>query len=189
MRGPPIEQQAVPCDSLLKTYPGGARPEHWGLRRDCFAVVVDAPVTLSDFVFAFYTSPLFRVERGILRILAGAPSTDAGARGVAEGADTTFAIWRVGERTATQLLMCDRFEKTRSWFQVAPMEGGATLLRFGSAVAASRNRETGALSAGWGFRWLMGFHVMYSRMLLSAARRGLVARKRTPSDLKDGQSH
>jgi hypothetical protein len=169
MRGMTIEQEAVPSDSLLKTYRGGARPEHWGLQGDCFAVVVDAPITLSDFVFAFYTSPVFRVERGILRLLAGAPSTDAGARGVAEGSATTFAIWRVGERTATQLLMCDRFEKTRSWFQVAPMEGGGTLLRFGSAVAGSRNRETGALLMGRWFRWLIGFHVLYSRILLGAA--------------------
>jgi len=134
-------------------------------------MAVAQPVSLGDFVFAFYTSPVFRIERAILRILAGAPSTDAEARGVADGSGSSFAIWRVGQRTTTQLLMCDRFEKTRSWFQVAPMEGGGTLLRFGSAVASSRNRETGALSVGRGFRWLMGFHVLYSRVLLGAARR------------------
>jgi hypothetical protein len=138
---------------------------------DCFAVAVGQPVSLSDFVFAFYTSPVFRIERAILRILAGAPSTDAEARGVADGSGSSFAIWRVGQRTTTQLLVCDRFEKTRSWFQVAPMEGGGTLLRFGSAVASSRNRETGALSVGRGFRCLMAFHVLYSRVLLGAARR------------------
>jgi hypothetical protein len=182
MRGMPIEQQAVPSDSLLKTYRGGARPEHWGLQGDCFAVVVDAPITLSDFVFAFYTSPVFRVERGILRFLAGASSTDAGARGVAEGSGTTFAIWRVGERTATQLLMCDRYEKTRSWFQVVPMEGGvATVLRFGSAVSSSRHRETGTLSMGRWFQWLVGFHVLYSRILLSSARRRVMKGRRRSS--------
>jgi hypothetical protein len=138
---------------------------------DCFAVQVAQAVSLNDFVYAFYTSSVFRIERAVLRMLAEAPSTDAEARGVADGSGSSFAIWRVGERTATQLLMCDRFEKTRSWFQVVPMEGGGTLLRFGSAVAASRNRETGALSVGRGFRWLMGFHVLYSRVLLGAARR------------------
>jgi len=167
----PITQQPVPEDSLLKTYRGGSRPERWVGQGDCFAVAVAQPVSLGDFVFAFYTSPVFRIERAILRILAGAPSTDAEARGVADGSGSSFAIWRVGQRTTTQLLMCDRFEKTRSWFQVAPMEGGGTLLRFGSAVASSRNRETGALSVGRGFRWLMGFHVLYSRVLLGAARR------------------
>jgi len=136
-------------------------------------VEVGRPVSLNDFVFAFYTSPVFRIERAILRILADAPSTDAEARGVAAGSGSSFAIWQMGERSSTQLLMCDRFEKTRSWFQVVPLEDGGTLLRFGSAVAASRNRETGASSVGWGFRWLMGFHVIYSRILLSEARRGL----------------
>jgi len=167
----PITQQPVPEDSLLKTYRGGSGPERWVGQGDCFAMAVAQPVSLGDFVFAFYTSPVFRIERAILRILAGAPSTDAEARGVADGSGSSFAIWRVGQRTTTQLLMCDRFEKTRSWFQVAPMEGGGTLLRFGSAVASSRNRETGALSVGRGFRWLMGFHVLYSRVLLGAARR------------------
>jgi hypothetical protein len=136
-------------------------------------VAVAQPVSLSDFVYAFYTSPVFRIERAILRILAGAPSADAEARAVADGSGSSFAIWLVGERTPTQLLMCDRFEKTRSWFQVVPLEGGGTVLRFGSAVATSRDRQTGALSVGRGFRWLMGFHVLYSRILLNAARRGL----------------
>jgi hypothetical protein len=166
-----ITQQPVPEDSLLNTYRGGSRPERWVGQGDCFSVAVAQPVSLSDFVYAFYTSPVFRIERAILRILAGAPSTDAEARGVADGSGSSFAIWRAGERTTTQLLMCDRFEKTRSWFQVASMEGGETLLRFGSAVAASRNRETGALSVGRGFSWLMAFHVLYSRVLLGAARR------------------
>jgi hypothetical protein len=167
----PITQQSVPEDSLLKTYRGGSRPERWVGQGDCFSVAIAQPVSLGDFVYAFYTSPVFRIERAILRFFAGAPSTDTEARGVADGSGSSFAIWRVGERTTTQLLMCDRFEKTRSWFQVAPMVGGGTLLRFGSAVAKTRNRETGSSSVGRGFRWLMGFHVLYSRVLLAAARR------------------
>jgi hypothetical protein len=166
-----ITQQPVPEDSLLNTYCGGAHPERWVGQGDCFSVAVAQPVSLSEFVHAFYASPVFRIERAILRVLAGAPSTDAEARGVADGSGSSFAIWRVGERTTTQLLMCDRFEKTRSWFQVVPMEGGGTLLRFGSAVAANRNRKTEALWVGRGFRWLMGFHVLYSRVLLGAALR------------------
>ncbi|HLZ98929.1 MAG TPA: hypothetical protein VKP66_13400 [Steroidobacteraceae bacterium] len=170
----PATRQSVPENSLLKIYRGGSRPEHWVGQGDCFSVAVAQSVSLSDFVYAFYTSPVFRIERAILRILAGAPSTDTEARGMADGSGSSFAIWRVGERTTTQLLMCDRFEKTRSWFQVVPLEGGGTVLRFGSAVATSRDRQNGALSVGLGFRWLMGFHVLYSRILLNAARRGAV---------------
>jgi hypothetical protein len=170
----PIVQEAVPDDALLRTYRGGARPERWGHHGDCFSATVDRPVNLSDLVFAFYTSRVFRVERLILRLLAGAPSTDAGARALAQGSGTSFAVWRVGERTATQLLMCDRYERTRSWFRVVPLDGGRTLLQFGSAVAAKPDRRCGLAEMGVGFRLLMGFHVRYSRMLLNAARRGMM---------------
>jgi hypothetical protein len=170
----PIVQEAVPDDALLRTYRGGSRPEHWGHHGDCFSVTVDRPVNLGDLVVAFYTSRVFRVERLILRLLAGAPSTDAEARAVAEGSGTSFAVWRVGQRTATQLLMCDRYEKTRSWFRVMSLDGGRTLLQFGSAVAAKPDRRTGYVAMGGGFRLLMGFHVVYSRILLNAARRGVM---------------
>jgi hypothetical protein len=170
----PIVQEAVPDDALLRTYRGGARPEYWDHHGDCFSVTADRSVNLSDLVFAFYTSRIFRVERLILRLLAGAPSTDAEARAVAQGSGTSFAVWRVGQRTATQLLMCDRYEKTRSWFRVVSLDGGRTLLQFGSAVAAKPDRRTGVVAMGGGFRLLMGFHVLYSRVLLNAARRGVM---------------
>jgi hypothetical protein len=170
----PIVQEAVPDDALLRTYRGGARPEYWGHHGDCFSATVDRPVNLGDLVVAFYTSRVFRVERLILRLLAGAPSTDAEARAVAEGSGTSFAVWHVGQRTATQLLMCDRYEKTRSWFRVMSLDGGRTLLQFGSAVAAKPDRRTGIVAMGGGFRLLMGFHVLYSRILLNAARRSVM---------------
>jgi len=70
-----VAQDAVPDESLLRTYPGGARPECWRGQGDCFAVSVDRVVTLAEFVFAFYTSPVFWIERLILGLLAGAPSS------------------------------------------------------------------------------------------------------------------
>src|ERR1700722_5950197 len=134
-----IAREAVPEDALLKTYRGGLRPELWEKYNDCFTVTVDRAVGFPYFVLAFYASPVFRIERMILRGLVGCPSTDIEARAVAVGSGTTFAVWRVGERTATQLLMCDRYERTRSWFRVGPLDGGRTLLQFGSAVAAAHN--------------------------------------------------
>jgi hypothetical protein len=65
-------------------------------------------------------SLVFRIERGILALVASAPSSDAQARAVAVGSSKDFAVWRVAERTATQLLMCDRYESTRSRFGVVP---------------------------------------------------------------------
>jgi hypothetical protein len=169
-----ITQDSVPVDSLLMTYRGGARPDRWGGHGDCFSVSVGKTVSLADFVFAFYTSRVFRIERLILRMLVHSVSTDSEARAVANGLGDSFAIWRVGERSATQLLMCDRYERTRSWFRVAPLNGGGTLLQFGSAVAAARESQTGTKSLGGGFRLLLGFHVLYSQVLLHAAKTGVV---------------
>jgi hypothetical protein len=119
-----VVRESVPDDALLKTYRGGARPGRWGRYGDCFSVNVDGAVSLADFVFAFYTSPVFRIERLILRILIRTPSSDAEARALADGSAASFAVWYVGERTATQLLMCDRYERTRSWFRVAALKTG-----------------------------------------------------------------
>jgi hypothetical protein len=168
-----ITQESAPVDSLLKTFRGGARPERWGHQGDCFSITVSRPVSLAEFVRAFYSSPVFRIERLLLRLLAGSPSSDVQVRAVAEGAGDSLAVWRVGARTETQLLMCDRFERTRSWFRVIPQGPNETRLQYGSAVASRRHPETGALVMGDGFRLLMRFHVLYSQILLNAAKRRL----------------
>jgi hypothetical protein len=165
-----IAQDAVPEDALLRTYRGGAHPECWGNYGDCFSVAVDREVSLADFIFAFYTSPVFRIERLILRVLLRARSADSGVRALADGSEQSFAVWRVGERTATQLLMCDRYERTRSWFRVVPLDGGRTLLQFGSAVAAAGDGRKRGMTSGGGFRLLLGFHVLYSKILLHGAK-------------------
>jgi hypothetical protein len=169
-----VTQGALPNDALLRTYRGGPRPERWRESGDCFAVCVDRDVSLAEFVFAFYTSPVFRIERLILGFLAGALSTDSEARRLAEGSETSFAIWRVGERTATQLLMCDRYEWTRSWFRVVLQNDGKTLLQFGSAVASKNEGRPATGTSGRLFRLLLKFHVAYSHVLLHAARRGVM---------------
>jgi hypothetical protein len=168
-----VTREPVADDALLKTYRGGARPERWGKYGDCFSVTVDRVVSLADFVFSFYTSPLFRMERLILRTFIGISSSDSDARALADGAAASFAVWYVGKRTATQLLMCDRYERTRSWFRVVPLSGGRTRLQFGSAVAAAREDRAGATALGGTFRLLLGFHVLYSQALLRAAKAGV----------------
>jgi hypothetical protein len=165
-----ITETPVAADALLRTYRGGKHPDRWGHYGDCYSIVVDRAVALSAWVFAFYTSPVFRVERWILRFLARAPSSDEQVRAVAEGRGDNFAVWTVGERTSTQLLMCDRYGTTRSWFRVVPQASGGTLLQFGSAVAA-RPAERNSLKMSRGFGVLLGFHRLYSRVLLAAARR------------------
>jgi hypothetical protein len=168
-----ITRESVPDDALLRTFRGGKCPERWGRYADCFAVNVDREVTLAQFVFAFYTSPLFRIERGLLRLLINAPSSRADARAIADGTSDKFAAWYVGQRTATQLLMCDRYERTRSWFRVEPESSGGTRLQFGSAVAAKPGEKNDAPARPAGFSVLLSFHVLYSRALLHAAKANL----------------
>src|SRR3974390_2143704 len=162
-----IVQEEVPADALLKTYRGGIHPERWKSYADCFTIIADRKVNLSDFVFAFYTSATFRVERLVLRALLGAPSSRSDARALADGAAAQFAVWYVGKRTSTQLLMCDRYERTRSWFCVEPVHGGKTRLRFGSAVASNAGANAAALDGR--FSALLWFHTLYSQVLLHSA--------------------
>ena len=167
-----VTRDSVPADTLLVTYKGGRHPERWGRYADCFSVSVERAVTLPEFVFAFYTSPPFKAERLVLRVLLGASSTDEQALALATGTENSFAVWRVGDRTATQLLMCDRYERTRSWFRVVPLDNGSTRMQFGSAVA-DRSGPQGSREMGSGFGLLLGFHVVYSKILLRAASAGV----------------
>ena len=52
----------------------------------------------------------------------------------------------------------------------APDDGAATRLYFGSAVVPIRDHATGESKMGFAFEALIGFHTLYSRVLLNAAR-------------------
>lgn len=167
-----VTQVPVPASSLLRVYRDGPDPVAWDEFSDCFVVTIDGQVSLSEFVFAFYTSPVFKLERLILRLVK-LPSTDEDARQLAEGERDTFAAWQVVQRTETQLLLCDVFGRTRSWLAVtSPPMGGesCTVLQFGSGIAAGINVATGRRKKSLGFRLLGRFHTVYSRVLLSAAK-------------------
>ena len=68
--------------------------------------------------------------------------------------------------------MCDFLGQTRSWLMVAP-EGDGTRLYFGSVVVAGDH--PGARGPRYPHKLLLGFHKLYSRALLAAARRRLLA--------------
>src|SRR6266850_4115181 len=91
----PVVQEALADDALLRTWRGGRHPERWGDYGDCFSALIDRPVPLADFVVAFYTTPLFRIERLILRLLAASPSTDEEIRQLLAGTRNTFAAWEL----------------------------------------------------------------------------------------------
>ncbi len=163
-----IKPCEVPLDSLLRKY-----KDNNGYA-DCYVIEVAGRVSQAAFIEAFYTSPLFKVERTILKHLASKPSTDGEARQLANGSADRFAAWRVEGQTASELLLADFTGRTRSWLMAAPFDGGAigvgTRLYFGSAVVAHRSRGGENAGMGWGFHALLGFHRLYSRLLLRAAK-------------------
>ena len=143
-----------------------------GAYADCYATDTAKPVTHAAYVEAFYTTEVFKLERLILALLASKPSTDAQANQLASGSLDVFAAWRVEGRAADQILLADYTGRTRSWLMVAPSADArpGTRLYFGSAVVPAKSTRTGNTGLGLTFRALLGFHKVYSRVLLYAAR-------------------
>jgi len=154
-------------------------PEHALLARyaangdytDCFVTELPGSFSHAEYVAAFYTTWLFKLERAILRWLVSRPSTDEEAGQLARGQRNSFAAWTVEASAPNQLLLRDFLGNTRSWLMVeARNDGGVTRLYFGSAVLARHRRRDGRHRLKLRFRALLGFHQRYSRALLAAAR-------------------
>lgn len=159
----PIEACPLPAGALL------ARYEEAGAYTDCFTTEIEANVSHAQYVEAFYTGGLFRIERWLLALLLSKPSTDLQAGQLARGEAATFAAWRVEDRAPGQLLLCAMDERTRSWLMAsADAPDRRTRLYFGSAVVPAAGRN-GTARMGAAFTALLGFHKAYSRALLRAA--------------------
>jgi hypothetical protein len=154
---------ALPPGALLAAY---AETQAY---TDCYSVTVGRPVSFAEFIEAFYTTPPFKLERWLLGRFAGLASTDAEARRLAQGQASRFAAWHVEAREPHQAILAAG--RTRSWLMVGPQPaepGATTTLFFGSAVVP---RKRGGM--GWSFNALLGFHKLYSRVLLGTAARRL----------------
>jgi hypothetical protein len=153
----------LPDDALLQRY-----ADRGDCYTDAFCAKAAPGLAFSDYVQAFYTTPLFRTERLVLRFTVGRPSTDAHVTALAQGTTQHFAAWEVEDRRPDQLLLCDMGGRTRSWLMVRVAEDG-TELYFGSAIVP---HHKGA-PLGVAFERLIGLHKLYSRALLSSAARQL----------------
>jgi len=165
----PVRPSALPAEALLNA------SRNAGAFADCYVCDVEGAFSHAAFVEAFYTTRLFKLERFILRWLVRRPATDADALRLAEGSADRFSAWRVEARATNQLLLADFTGRTQSWLMVGPAAGdnaGAhTRLYFGSAVVPlARRGADGTPAMGFGFHALSGFHRLYSRLLLGAAR-------------------
>ena len=144
---------------------------------DCFITEVPFSVSHADYVEAFYTSWLFKLERVVLTLLVAKPSSDAKARELARGEREDFAAWSVEARAPDQLLVCDYQGKTRSWLMVETGPAG-TRLYFGTGIVPITGRQTGQRHMSLLFRALLPFHKVYARALLRAARARLATGRR-----------
>lgn len=176
---------AVPVGTLL------SQRQQGGSYVDCFVATVPRVVTQAQFIEAFYTTAVFAVERFILRWLVNKPSTHEQARQLARGQADTFAAWRVVQRGPNELLLEDFTGRTMSWLMVERVDVGGgegdnagsapTRIYFGSAVGSRLRDAQGRASMGWVFHLLLGFHKAYSRVLLGAAFKRLVAARASAS--------
>ena len=159
-----IEKCPVPANALLAKYLVN------GAYTDCYMTEISGQVHFPEFIFSFYTTRLFKIERLILKLTVSKPSTDVQVRQLADSEINKFAAWHVEDRSENEILMCDFQGRTRSWFKVIHISQACTQLYFGSAISSNQNPKTGKLSLGFGYKALLGFHQIYSRLLLYSAR-------------------
>ncbi len=162
-----IESCDIPRDALLDKYIKD------GTYTDCYRTDILSTVSHSQYVIAFYTTLIFKLERLILKLAVSRPSTDTQVAHLASGTVNEFAAWYVEGRCENQLLLCDFKRRTRSWLMIVPFVEGShvhTRLYFGSAVVPVVNAKTGESSLGFVYRALLGFHKLYSVVLLYAAK-------------------
>jgi len=154
----------VPQDGLLQRYVGEG-----ATYTDCYEACVPGSVDLEQFVAAFYTTSLFRVERIVLRLALRKRIFDSDSAAMIAGETDTFAVWRVEARTDGQILLKDQSDLTRSWFSASVAQDGRSVVRFGSAVIAAPGASL-PLAA----KLSLPLHRIYSGALLRTAVRGLV---------------
>lgn len=162
-----IEKCKVPSHATLARYTVD------GTYTDCYTTEIPGQISSPEFVFAFYTTFLFKLERVILKWTVSKPSTDSEARRLADGDIDKFAAWHVEGRNDNEILMCDFRGRTRSWLMLTPVTTDSvtgTRLYFGSAVVPIQNSKPGGPSLGFGVQALVGFHKIYSVLLLYFAK-------------------
>lgn len=160
-----VDAVTLPTESLLSRY-----ADHAGAYTDAFKSNVSGQVELQRFLAVFLDTWVFRLERRLLA-LAGTKGTGSeSVKAFAAGDASKFAAWTVEERRDTQVLM--KVGSIRTWLGVTP-SSDQTQLYFGSALLPRRTDSQGNPAPGRVETWLIPFHKLYSRILLSAATRRL----------------
>lgn len=150
---------SVPENSLLDIY------KQKGDFTDCYMITLPTAVSLPQFIEAFYTTRLFKLERWILATFLNYQASDEQATQLSLSNISLFSAWQVEKRLINEIILSAW--QTRSWLCVAPQQNNtaSTQLYFGSAVVSAQS--TGKVNPL--FHLLGGFHKLYSKLLLRAA--------------------
>lgn len=175
---PAIKRCSHPPDALLRRYVES------GDYTDCYCTQISQTVSLEEFVYNFYTTPLFKLERWILGWAVSRPSTDDQLQQLLDQETENFAAWKLEARATQQMLMCDFRDRTRSWFMTEQLPNNSgTVLYFGSAVVKTKDQPEKEQSMPCVFSALLGFHKLYSIALLRSAQ-GRLQRARNSAESK-----
>lgn len=163
--------------SKLSTLPEGSLLERYltceGCYTDCFSIEVNGPTNLAAYIDAFFDSWVFRIERRVLTLIGKGPATKHDVAALATGDAERFAAWTVTGRDDTQLLMTVPDTPIRTWLRVLPdtHRSHGVRLYFGSALVPPTPKDGAPARLPPVFRCTMGFHRLYSQVLLDAAAR------------------
>ncbi len=147
---------------------------------DCYYMDIGKEISLDKYIQAFYTTPLFKLERSLLSLATFKHGKDDDALQLSLGNIDHYSVWMVEGREPNQIMLRDFTGITRSWLMVEEVSGSnsdsemSTRLYFGSVVVPKGVTESGQGSFGVLFHLFGKFHQLYSKALINAAYRRLL---------------
>jgi len=162
---PKVIETELPNNALSASY------KQQGAFVDCYYIDIEKDILLDEYIQAFYTTALFKLERSLLSLATFKPTFDREAVELSLGQSDSYSIWTVEGREDQQIMLRDFSGNTRSWLMIQKLNESemGTRLYFGSVVVPKGTVKNGQASFGMLFHLLGKFHKVYSRALLSAA--------------------
>jgi len=166
---PKVFESELPIIALSTIY------KEQGAFVDCYYIDIEKNISLDEYIQAFYTTGLFKLERCLLSLATFTRTKDDEAIELSLGKSDSYSIWTVEGRESNQIMLRDFTGNTRSWLMVKNFDEHemSTRLYFGSVVVPKNITENKQASFGVIFHLFGKFHQIYSRALLSAAFRKL----------------
>ncbi len=168
-----VEKTAIPLDSFMSAY-----KQIDGCSADAFRGYLEFPVTLEALITAFFGSPIFTLERLLLKSIGQANTSRSDITGLAAGTQEKFAAWKVEDRNESEVILKVGSSPIRSWLMARPDGDGKTAIYFGSAVLPQTTNRNSKPQVGSSFRFFMGVHNFYSCLLLKSTIKNLQKKQR-----------